>query len=175
MKTQKNSNKKKIKPRKNPWTKIYPPKNPMMNFQPIKIYSRNYVAWIGGNYHEFSDCFECPKKSLLKSSYPKNTCHNFPPKKIPKSKIPNPKKSFDYPCHLKSGVPPPPPPRWGPKGTKKEKKLLQNLHNNIFTYTFPYNKSQNLILLVMASLQNTHHYQRKCEVFTLTQTCENTE
>ena len=93
----------------------------------------------------------------------------------PKSKIPNPKKSFDYPCHLKSGVPPPPPPRWGPKGTKKEKKLLQNLHNNIFTYTFPYNKSQNLILLVMASLQNTHHYQRKCEVFTLTQTCENTE
>ena len=93
----------------------------------------------------------------------------------PKSKIPNPKKSFDYPCHLKSGVPPPPPPRWGPKGTKKEKKLLQNLHNNIFTHTFPYNKSQNLILLVMASLQNTHHYQRKCEVFTLTQTCENTE
>ena len=93
----------------------------------------------------------------------------------PKSKIPNPKKSFDYPCHLKSGVPPPPPPLWGPKGRKKEKKLLQNLHNNIFTYTFPYNKSQNLILLVMASLQNTHHYQRKCEVFTLTQTCENTE
>ena len=93
----------------------------------------------------------------------------------PKSKIPNPKKSFDYPCHLKSGVPPPPPPRRGPKGTKKEKTLLQNLHNNIFTHTFPYNKSQNLILLVMASLQNTHHYQRKCEVFTLTQTCENTE
>ena len=148
----------------------------MMNFQPIKIYSRNYVAWIGGNYHEFSDCFERPKKSLLKSSYPKNTCHNFPPKKIPKSKIPNPKKSFFYPCHLKSGVPPPPPPPpWGPKGTKKEKKLLQNLHNNIFTHTFPYNKSQNLILLVMASLQNTHHYQRKWEVFTLTQTCENTE
>ena len=146
-----------------------------MNFQPIKIYSRNYVAWIGGNYHEFSDCFECPKKSLLKSSYPKNTCHNFPPKKIPKSKIPNPKKSFDYPCHLKSGVPPPPPPGVPRAQRKKEKKLLQNLHNNIFTHTFPYNKSQNLILLVMASLQNTHHYQRKCEVFTLTQTCENTE
>ena len=141
-----------------------------MNFQPIKIYARNYVAWIGGNYHEFSDCFECPKKSLLKSSYPKNTCHNFPPQKIPKSKISNPKKSFDYPCHLKSGVPP-----WGPKGTKKEKKLLQNLHDNIFTHTFLYNKSQNLILLVMASLENTHHYQRKYKVITLTQTCENTE
>ena len=67
------------------------------------------------------------------------------------------------------------PPCRGPKGTKKEKKLLQNLHNNIFTHTFPYNKSQNLVLLVMASLEDTHHYQRKCEVFTLTQTCENTE
>ena len=147
----------------------------MMNFQPIKIYSRNYVAWIGGNYHEFSDCFECPKKSLLKSSYPKNTCHNFPPKKIPKSKIPNPKKSFDYPCTWNPVYHPPPPPGVPRAQRKKEKKLLQNLHNNIFTHTFPYNKSQNLILLVMASLQNTHHYQRKCEVFTLTQTCENTE
>ena len=67
----------------------------MMNFQPIKIYSWNYVAGIGGNYHEFSNCFE----------YPTNTCHNFPPKKIPKLKISNPEKSFDYPCHLKSGVP----------------------------------------------------------------------
>ena len=66
-------------------------------------------------------------------------------------------------------------PPWGPKGTKKEKKLLQNLHDNIFTHTFLYNKSQNLILLVMASLENTHHYQRKYEVITLTQTCENTE
>ena len=66
-------------------------------------------------------------------------------------------------------------PPWGPKGTKKEKKLLQNLHDNIFTHTFLYNKSQNLILLVMASLENTHHYQRKYEVITLTQTCENTK
>ena len=145
-----------------------------MNFQLIKIYARNYVAGICGKYHESSNCFEYPKKSLLTSTqYSKNTCYNFPPKKILKSKISNPKKSFDYPCHLKSGVPPPPP--WGPKSTKNKKKLLQNLHNNIFTHTFPYNKSQNLILLVMASLQNTHHYQRKCEVFTLTQTCENTE
>ena len=32
-----------------------------------------------------------------------------PHQKNPKSKISNPKKSFDHPCHLKSGVPPPPP------------------------------------------------------------------
>ena len=30
--------------------------------------------------------------------------------KIPKSKISNPKKSFDHPCHMKSGIPPPLPP-----------------------------------------------------------------
>ena len=46
----------------------------------------------------------------------------------PKSKIPNPKKSFDYPCHLKSGVPPPdpqpPPPPLGSQGHKEGKKTL---------------------------------------------------
>ena len=139
----------------------------MMNFQPIKIYLRNYVAWISGNYHEFSDCFECPKKSLLKSSYPKNTCHNFPPQNRKFQTLKNP---LIIPVTWNLEYPP-----WGPKGTKKEKKLLQNLHDNIFTHTFLYNKSQNLILLVMASLENTHHYQRKYEVITLTQTCENTE
>ena len=29
------------------------------------------------------------------------------PKKIPNWKLSNPQKSFDHPCHLKSGVPPP--------------------------------------------------------------------
>ena len=59
------------------------------------------------------------------------------PKKIPKSKISDPPKSFDYPCHLKSGVPPPPPPPCPLLGTqaKKEKKLLNllvavNVNNN---------------------------------------------
>ena len=32
------------------------------------------------------------------------------PPKIPESKISNPKKSFNHPCHLKSGVPPEYPP-----------------------------------------------------------------
>ena len=127
-----------------------------MNFRPIKIYLRNYTAMKRGNYHESSDCFEYPNKSLLKSSYPKKYLPHFTPKKILKSKISNPKKSFDYRylCHLKSGVPP-----LGSQGHKEGKKLLQNAHNNKFTHT---------LLFVMESLENTHHYQRKYEVFTLT-------
>ena len=36
------------------------------------LYSRNYAAGIHRNCHESSDCFaEYPKKSFLKSSYPK--------------------------------------------------------------------------------------------------------
>ena len=47
--------------------------------------------------------FNTPKKSLLKSSFPSQI---FVPKKIPESKISNPKKSFDCPRHLKFRVPP---------------------------------------------------------------------
>jgi len=39
---------------------------------------------------------QATQKILIKS---------FLPQKIPKSKISNPKKSFDHPCHLESGVP----------------------------------------------------------------------
>ena len=52
------------------------------------------MVGIGGNYYESSDCFEYPKKSLLKSSYPKNTCQNFPTPKNPIIKIVKPKKIF---------------------------------------------------------------------------------
>ena len=52
-----------------------------------------------------------PNPYFNKSSYRKKYLSKFSyPKKIPKSKISNPKKSIDHPCHLKSGVPPPPPP-----------------------------------------------------------------
>ena len=60
---------------------------------------------IRGHYHESSDCFEYPQKSLLKSSHPEKYLPNFPTQKIPGSKISNPKKSFDHPRHLKSGPP----------------------------------------------------------------------
>ena len=44
------------------------------------------------------------KIPTLRSTYPKQYLQIFQPKKIPKLKISNPKKSFDHPCHLKSGV-----------------------------------------------------------------------
>ena len=50
-----------------------------------------------------------PKVPTKNQATPKNTCHIFIPKKIPESKISNPKKSFNHPCHLKSQVPPAPP------------------------------------------------------------------
>ena len=75
-------------------------------FTSHKNFQRNYAARIRGNYHEPSNCFEYPIKPLLKSSYPKKYLQKFPTQKIPKLKISNPKKSFDPPCHLKSGVPP---------------------------------------------------------------------
>ena len=56
-----------------------------------------------------------PKKFLLKSCYTpppppkkkkkKNLATIFLPQKIPTSKISKPQKSFDHPCHFKSGVP----------------------------------------------------------------------
>ena len=46
------------------------------------------------------------KYPYLNQATQKNTCQIFLPKKIPESKISNPKKSFDHPRHLKSGVPP---------------------------------------------------------------------
>ena len=45
-----------------------------------------------GTTMNLSACFEYPKKSLLKSSHPKNSCQNFVPK-----------KSFDHLHYLKSG------------------------------------------------------------------------
>ena len=80
------------------------PKKSHSDFPSHKNFQRNYVAMIRQNYHNSSDCFEYPKKSLLKSSYSKKYVPKFSyPNKILKSKISNPTKSFDHPCHLKSG------------------------------------------------------------------------
>ena len=55
----------------------------MPNFQAIKVYLRNYAVGIHGNYRESSDCFEYPKKPVLKSSYPKKYLPKFSnPKKL---------------------------------------------------------------------------------------------
>ena len=59
----------------------------------VVLQSQNYAAGIRGHYHESSDCFEHPKKCLLESSHRKKILAL----KIPESKIPNRKKSFDHP------------------------------------------------------------------------------
>ena len=86
-----------------------------------------FAAGILGHYYQSTDCFKYPKKSLLKTSQPKNTHKMFWPKKIPESKISTPKKSFDHHRHLKSGVPPP-----GGGGAKILSHLL--LYKNQLTY-----------------------------------------
>ena len=66
------------------------------------------MARIHGHYHKSSDCFEYPKKSLLNYK----AAQKFPTQKNPgiENFTPGPPKSFDHPCHFKSGVHPPPPP-----------------------------------------------------------------
>ena len=49
-------------------------------------------------------------RAPIQIKLPKKYCQIFVPKKIPESKISNPKKSFYDPRHLKPRVPPPPPP-----------------------------------------------------------------
>ena len=72
----------------------------------VVLYLRNYAAGIHGHYHESSDHFEYPKKSILKSSHPKKYLPNLHTQKNPGIENFKPKKSFDHPRHLKSGVPP---------------------------------------------------------------------
>ena len=84
------------------------PKKSHADFPSHKNFQSNYTARTCGSYHESSDCFEYPKKSLIISSHPKKYLVKFSyPNKIPKSKISNPKKSFNHPCHLKFRAPPP--------------------------------------------------------------------
>ena len=46
------------------------------------------------------------KNPYLNQATQKNTCQNFPTQKHPEIENFKPKKSFDHPCRLKSGVPP---------------------------------------------------------------------
>ena len=119
---------KKLKPPKNPWafnetpqnswTQKLTPKTSHAEFPSLKNFQKasnditltknneNYLARIHGHYHKSSDCFEHPKKSLLNYK----AAQKFPTQKNPgiENFTPGPPKSFDHPCHLKSGVHPPP-------------------------------------------------------------------
>ena len=64
----------------------------MQKFQALKIYRRHWffefvspsyhLTLSHRHYHESSDCFEYPQKSLLTSSHPKIHLPNFPTQKI---------------------------------------------------------------------------------------------
>ena len=69
-------------------------------FPSHKNVQRNYPAEIRRNYHEPPDCFEYPKKSLLKSSYQNNTCQNFRTQENPDSQNFKPKKILWSPLSL---------------------------------------------------------------------------
>ena len=73
----------------------------------IKTVIKSFLKYFKAEIRD-SDCIECPKNPYLNQATQKNTWQFFLPKKLPESKISNPKKSFHQPRHLKSGVPPPP-------------------------------------------------------------------
>ena len=88
-----------------------PPRKPMSNFRALKIsrklditrkikflitslvvlYSQNHTTGIRGHYYESSDCFEYPKKSLLKSRHPKKLANISYPKNPRNRKFQTPK------------------------------------------------------------------------------------
>lgn len=68
-----------------------------------ELRGRDTRALPSGHYHESSNCFKYPNKSLLKSSHTKEYLPNFPTRKIPESKISNPKNSFDHPSYSPAG------------------------------------------------------------------------
>jgi len=75
------------------------PKKSPAEFPSHKFFQRNDTARIHGNYHESSDCFEYPKKSLLHQATQKTLAKIFLPKKIVKSKISNPKNPLIIPVY----------------------------------------------------------------------------
>ena len=65
------------------------------------LYSQNYAA------RALPILFNTPKKSYSNQAPPKNSCQISVPKKIPQSKISNPKKSFDQSPSLEIPSTPP--------------------------------------------------------------------
>ena len=71
----------------------------------VVLKSQNHEARIQRHYHVLN----IQKNPNLNQATQKNTRQILLRKKIPQSKISNPKKSFNHPCHLKSRALP----RWG--------------------------------------------------------------
>ena len=83
------------------------PKKSHAEFPSHKKFQRSYAAGIRGNYHESSECLEYPQKIPAKIKPSKKYLPKFSYPKKSRNRNFEPQKSFDHPCHLKSGVPPP--------------------------------------------------------------------
>ena len=81
-------------------------KNPMLNFQSVKIAGGTMRLGYKGTITKLQIILRTQKNPYLNQATQKIPAKIFLPKKIPKSKFSNPKRSFNLPCHLKSGVPP---------------------------------------------------------------------
>ena len=97
--------------------KIQTPRNPYgfkqyakkshAKYPSCKNFQRNYMQpGYTGTIINLHIVLNTLKNPYLNQAIQKNSCQNFLPKKIPKSKISNPTKSFNHPCHLKSRVAP---------------------------------------------------------------------
>ena len=108
-------------PKKIPGPKLNP-KNFLTKFSSLKIFQKAlndiiitfYFIWLYFirriTQPTIFRLFRIPPKIPSQIMPPKKiTCQIFLPQKIPESKISSPKKSFSYPYHSKSGVPPNPP------------------------------------------------------------------
>ena len=99
------------KTQKIPWQNLTPKKS-HAEFPSHKNFQRYYVAGVRGKHPESSDWFEYPNKSLLTSSYPKNTCQNFPTQKNPEIENFKPQKILPSSLSLEIRSTPSPT-RWG--------------------------------------------------------------
>ena len=92
-------------PKKIPGPKFNPPKNPIPNFRAVKISRGSMRPGYAGTITNLQIVWNTQKNPFLNQATQKSTCQNFPSQKNPKIENFILKKSFDHPCHLKSGVP----------------------------------------------------------------------
>ena len=77
----------------------------MPNFRVIKISRGTTRRRYAGTITNLQIVLNTQKKPHLHQATQKITYQNFSTQKIPEIETFKPKKSFDHPCHFKSGVP----------------------------------------------------------------------
>ena len=77
----------------------------MPKFRVIKISRGTTRRRYAGTITNLQIVSNTPKNSYLNQATQKITCQNFPTQKNLEIETFKPKKSFDHPCHFKSGVP----------------------------------------------------------------------